>query len=210
MGQFSMQISTQSGSIFGANQQRGNDHLIETCSEMLHQAIDSVPWERFKALQQRQFRIETDIITEIHDIEPGAYDEVDRLSVIKSRVGQGKFRDDLFEYWGRCPLTGITNPSLLVASHIKPWRDCKVGEHIDLFNGLLLAAPFDALFDRALISFDSKCLMMISETLTEPERHWFGLNNPISEIQLEPKHLSYMRYHNMLFKENDSDGLKNS
>ena len=74
--------------------------------------------------------------------------------------------------WTSCGQTGISNPTLLVASHIKPWRDCAVGEHLYLFNGLLFAAPLDALFDRALISFDVNCSMMICETLAEHERQW--------------------------------------
>ena len=38
------------------------------------------------------------------------------------RVGQNLFRDALLEYWGgRCPLTGITDPPLLRASHIVAW-----------------------------------------------------------------------------------------
>jgi len=33
--------------------------------------------------------------------------------------------DALMDYWaGRRPLTGITEPALLRASHIVPWSDC--------------------------------------------------------------------------------------
>lgn len=40
-----------------------------------------------------------------------------RLTI--QRVGQDIFRDRLMTYWqGRCPLTGITDPALLRASHI--------------------------------------------------------------------------------------------
>ena len=43
--------------------------------------------------------------------------EAERLVV--QRVGQDIFREALMDYWGgRCPLTGITEPALLRASHI--------------------------------------------------------------------------------------------
>jgi len=43
--------------------------------------------------------------------------EAERLII--QRVGQDIFRDRLMTYWqGRCPLTGITDPALLRASHI--------------------------------------------------------------------------------------------
>ena len=45
--------------------------------------------------------------------------EVERLVV--QRIGQDIFRAALMDYWGaRCPITGITDPTLLRASHIVP------------------------------------------------------------------------------------------
>jgi hypothetical protein len=49
--------------------------------------------------------------------------EAERLAI--QRVGQDIFREALMDYWsGRCPLTGITEPALLRASHIVPWAEC--------------------------------------------------------------------------------------
>jgi hypothetical protein len=45
--------------------------------------------------------------------------EAERLVV--QRIGQDIFRAALMDYWGgRCPITGITDPALLRASHIIP------------------------------------------------------------------------------------------
>jgi hypothetical protein len=45
--------------------------------------------------------------------------EAERLVV--QRIGQDIFRAALMDYWGgRCPITGITDPALLRASHIMP------------------------------------------------------------------------------------------
>ena len=50
--------------------------------------------------------------------------EAERLTV--ERIGQNLFRQALMEYWnGRCPLTGITDPALLRASHIVAWAECE-------------------------------------------------------------------------------------
>ena len=44
----------------------------------------------------------------------------------KVRIGQDRFRAALMDYWsGTCPLTGISNPELLRASHIIPWSECE-------------------------------------------------------------------------------------
>lgn len=71
------------------------------------------------------------------------------------RVGQTLFRQALLEYWnGRCPMTGITDEALLRASHIVAWADCETDElRLDVHNGLLLSALWDAAFDAGLVSF---------------------------------------------------------
>jgi HNH endonuclease len=78
--------------------------------------------------------------------------EAERLVI--QRIGQDVFRDALMDYWGgRCPLTGINEPGLLRASHIVPWANCTDEQRLDVHNGLLLSALWDAAFDRGLISF---------------------------------------------------------
>ena len=78
--------------------------------------------------------------------------EAERLVI--QRIGQNVFRDALMDYWGgRCPLTGITEPGLLRASHIVPWSDCDDAQRLDVHNGLLLSALWDAAFDQGLVSF---------------------------------------------------------
>ena len=79
-----------------------------------------------------------------------------REALVQARVGQGRFRSDVAGLWGKgevCALTGIDVPELLIASHIKPWRDSNDDERLDACNGLLLAAHVDKAFDRYLLSF---------------------------------------------------------
>ena len=96
--------------------------------------------------------------------------EAERLVV--QRIGQDIFRDRLMDYWrGRCPLTGISDPALLRASHIIPWADCESdAERLNVHNGLLLSALWDAAFDRALVTFDDEGRPELSPALSKQAR----------------------------------------
>ena len=91
--------------------------------------------------------------------------EAERLVV--QRIGQDVFRQALMAYWGgRCPLTGIADPALLRASHIVPWAECATdAERLDVHNGLLLSALWDAAFDAGLVSFADDGAVLVSPTL---------------------------------------------
>lgn len=106
--------------------------------------------------------------------------EAERLVV--ERVGQNIFRDRLIDYWqGQCPLTGITDRALLRASHIIPWKDCRTdSERLDVHNGFLLSALWDAAFDRGLVTFDDSGRPEFSPTLSEAARSELRWRNSIS------------------------------
>src|SRR5262249_26248217 len=87
------------------------------------------------------------------------------------------FRNALMDYWGgRCPLTGITDPALLRASHIIPWSDCDDAQRLDVHNGLLLSALWDAAFDCGLVSFADNGSVLASSQLTEASRKALNLD----------------------------------
>jgi HNH endonuclease len=102
--------------------------------------------------------------------------EAERLVV--QRIGQNIFRARLMDYWqGRCPLTGITDPDLLRASHIIPWSECESdAQRLDVHNGLLLSALWDAAFDKGLVSFDDDGRPVASADLSDAARHGLGLD----------------------------------
>ena len=90
-------------------------------------------------------------------------DDTVKRSVILARRGQGRFRSNVEGIERSCRLTGITNPSLLIASHIKPWRLCNSAEErLDGMNGLLLTPDADLLFDRGFISFEDDGKVLVS------------------------------------------------
>lgn len=91
-------------------------------------------------------------------------DDTVKRSIILARRGQGRFRSNVEAVEKSCRLTGITNPSLLIASHIKPWRLCSSAEErLDGMNGLLLTPDADLLFDRGFISFEDDGKVLVSK-----------------------------------------------
>lgn len=118
--------------------------------------------------------------------------EAERLII--QRVGQDIFRDRLMTYWqGRCPLTGITDPALLRASHIIAWNDCASdADRLDVHNGLLLSALWDAAFDRGLVTFDDEGLPQFSPKLSETARAELRWQAP---IPLTDKHRARLVWH---------------
>jgi putative restriction endonuclease len=80
------------------------------------------------------------------------------------------------DYWGsRCPLTGITEPALLRASHIVPWADSTDEQRLDVYNGLLLSALWDAAFDGGLVSFADDGAVLVSESVGVTTRAALGI-----------------------------------
>lgn len=97
-----------------------------------------------------------ELADDLDEIQKTVVNPTNRDALVKARIGQGKFRTDVTEIWGLgevCPLTGIDVPELLIASHIKPWRESDERERLDPANGLLVATHVDKLFDRHLLSF---------------------------------------------------------
>lgn len=97
-----------------------------------------------------------DLAEDLAEIARTAPNATQRQALIQARIGQGRFRADVTQLWGKgeiCALTGISLPELLIASHIKPWRESNDEERLDPANGLLLAVHADKLFDRYLLSF---------------------------------------------------------
>jgi putative restriction endonuclease len=75
---------------------------------------------------------------------------MDRNSVVKQRIGQNFFRTAVLNAYERqCCVTGIAMDTLLVASHIKPWKHSDVKtERTNPTNGLCLNALHDKAFDQ--------------------------------------------------------------
>ena len=105
-----------------------------------------------------------------------------RKSLIAARRGQGVFRSNLEKLERACRLTGITNPSLLKASHIKPWRACETAqERLDGMNGLLLSPDADHLVDRGFISFHDEGEVLVSTRVDRDDLRRLGFDQLVFE-----------------------------
>ena len=84
-----------------------------------------------------------------------------------TRLNQDHFRNLLMSlYEGKCCITGLGVGPLLVASHIKPWRDADpLTERLNVENGLLLNSLHDAAFDKGLITLDREYRIVVSREL---------------------------------------------
>jgi predicted restriction endonuclease len=121
--------------------------------------------------------------------------EAERM--VLQRVGQDVFREALMSYWsGCCAVTGVAEPRLLRASHIKPWAKCETdAERLDVYNGLLLAAHLDAAFDAGLISFDSNGKILISTRFTIKDRDRLGIHEQLTLCRVGSAHLPNLSWH---------------
>ena len=110
------------------------------------------------------------------------------------RVGQNIFRDRLMSYWrGHCPLTGIGDPELLRASHIRPSKSCaNDAERLDVHNGILLSALWDAAFDKGLVTFDDTGAPVFSPQLSEVAGNELRYSK---SIPLTKVHIHYLNWH---------------
>ncbi len=80
---------------------------------------------------------------------------------VQVRQKQSLFRKRVMEnFGGRCCLSGINEPCLLVASHIVPWA-ASTDKRLNPRNGILLNAIFDKLFDRGLMTFDDDLSIIV-------------------------------------------------
>ncbi|MBV9590836.1 MAG: HNH endonuclease [Hyphomicrobiales bacterium] len=136
-------------------------------------------------------------------------DDTVRNSLIQARRGQGMFRQNVEIIEPACRLTGITNPSLLIASHIKPWRLCQTAEErLDGMNGFMLTPDADHLFDRGFISFEDNGQVLVSPRVDGHDLRRLGFEQLALERfgfaeapavwhtgALAAQKLSYMAYH---------------
>lgn len=136
---------------------------------------------------------ENDVESDIEEIIANpAIDSTEKINLVKARIGQGAFRQRLVGLWSSCSVTGYKDISLLIASHIKPWRASNNTERLDEFNGLLLVPNLDKAFDTGLITFDEDGKISISSQLVEPKI--IGITNDLC-VSLKPGNEAYMKFH---------------
>ncbi len=121
--------------------------------------------------------------------------ETEKLALVRSRRGQGIYRKNLEGYEKQCRVTGVSNPSHLRASHIKPWRVSSNFEKLDGNNGFLLSPHIDHLFDRGYISFSDEGDILVSNLADKNTIKQWDIDLSINVGSLRPEQLPYLAFH---------------
>lgn len=133
-------------------------------------------------------------INKIDELINQTRDETEKERIVKARIGQGLFKQKLLSRSSECEICGLDIPSLLIASHCKPWSKSDNVERLDVNNGLLLCTNHDAVFDKGLISFDRNGQIIISFKVEAKNHQLLNLNQGI-KINVTSNQQGYLEWH---------------
>ncbi len=102
--------------------------------------------------------------------------ETERIILAAARVGQHVFALNVLNNCGRrCVFCGL-NPAafgarrMLLAGHIKPWKDSSPTERLDPRNGLAACPSHDVAFDTGLLTVSAGLEIQIAQSLADAVR----------------------------------------
>jgi len=140
-------------------------------------ALDREVWDEFHAdwealatecallnlrLRAQHGQPERDALNEVEQEELEDFTGETRQVLTTQRIKQHFFRRAILSsYQGRCRMSGLSEPRLLVASHIVPWASDRANR-LNPSNGLCLSALHDKAFDRGLIALTDDFRIVIS------------------------------------------------
>lgn len=123
--------------------------------------------------------------------------ETERILLAAARVGQHVFAQHVLANCGsRCVFCGL-NPAafgakrMLLAGHIKPWKDSTPSERIDPRNGLAACPAHDVAFDTGLLTVNGGLRIHVAHSLADAvqndnlARQYYG-RPPLCEALLLP------------------------
>ena len=88
-----------------------------------------------------------------------------KLREVKTRINQNIFRQIVVaNYVGKCAITGIDIPDLLVASHIIPWSKNE-NERLNPENGICLSSLYDKAYDKGYIGITEELTIILSKEI---------------------------------------------
>lgn len=143
-------------------------------------------------------------------IEKSQMSGLEKMVFVKQRVNQNAFRAMILNnYEGRCAITGINIPELLVAGHIIPWANSTPQQQLNPENGICLSALYDKAFDKGLITISpDNYTIRLSSALREYEtedyfnKHFGTINGRPITMPIEHRpNRDFLAYHqNHIFK----------
>ena len=114
------------------------------------------------------------------------------------RIYKQRLQEECLNVSGKivCMVENLAYP-VLIASHIKPFRDSADNEKYDPNNGLLLSKTLDSLFDLNYISFADDGSIIFYKRVSEDVRN-FWQNYKLDDSFMNEERLSYLKYHRQL------------
>jgi len=145
----------------------------------------------FKQEAAAEARVDYQVATE------ASLSAIDKKMLTRSRgFAQRIFRGNLLRLWdGACAVTGVQEPLVLKASHIKPWVKSEITEKVDHFNGLLLIPNLDSLFNEGLISFKDDGSVMVSNKLDREDARRLSISGDLSLKRVFTETKPYLEFH---------------
>lgn len=144
---------------------------------------------------------DAEVLEDLSKIESDAGIPVtQRIQLSKARIGQGLFRKRVILLDQRCRVTGVTDKRVLVASHIKAWKDSTNAERISGHNGILLSPHVDALFDDHLITFEHDGKMHVHLSLPKDVLDRWSIN-PSERVEgFRTEQTRFLAHHQEMFR----------
>ncbi|MGF1767010.1 HNH endonuclease [Enterovibrio makurazakiensis] len=140
---------------------------VEVLSEMTLEVVSGDYYAVGNHEVKHSKKASPNVAQDVSDIFQSAIEKTERENLVLSRIGQGKFRQNVINDWGNgecCALTLTNVREILIASHIVPWSKCDSNEQrLDGANGILLCAHIDKLFDAHLLTFVKKGSKFVSK-----------------------------------------------
>mgnify|MGYP005849855637 CR=1 FL=1 len=167
---------------------RGLAHASRGCQQLWNDYLaqpEDILFESEEVLARAEGRSIAEKYPQNDDEHPQGCDARYNL---KTRVNQHIFRTlVLANFQSRCVITGVNEPSLLVASHIVPWAAAPA-HRLNPANGLPLLTLYDRCFDQGFLSIDAQGRWLVSAEL--PDRvgpaAWERFFAPVVGLELPP------------------------
>jgi putative restriction endonuclease len=124
--------------------------------------------------------------------------ETERIVLAAARVGQHVFAVQvLANCGGQCVFCGLRPGAfgarrMLLAGHIKPWKDSTPSERLDLRNGLAACPAHDVAFDTGMLTVNGGLRIHVARPLAQAvqndqlARQYYG-RPPVREVLLLPE-----------------------
>lgn len=123
--------------------------------------------------------------------------ETDATRVETVRTAQSLYRKLSLDFWHhKCAVTQIDEEKILIASHIKPWRESDNSERVDPHNSLILSPTYDKLFDLGYITFDpNDGRIVLSDLLHPSDYDRLGVKDSQRLVCVPDGTASFLQYH---------------